>query len=152
MQIVHSKQKTKRIAMLVLTSLVLIATSCAQAKDKDAPKANASGGNRAQTSLNNPDVDPAGRITLVELGSETCPPCKAMEPIRAKLKAEMGDRIHFVYYDVWTKEGEPHGMRYRARVIPTQVFLDAEGREAFRHEGFFSEQQIKTVFKRMGVE
>jgi thioredoxin 1 len=42
--------------------------------------------------------------------------------------------------------------KYGVRLIPTQIFLDKDGKEVFRHEGFFPKEDIVKVFKDMGVE
>jgi len=36
--------------------------------------------------------------------------------------------------------------------IPTQVFLDENGKEFFRHEGFFSEEEIIKVLITKGIK
>ncbi len=42
--------------------------------------------------------------------------------------------------------------KYKIRVIPTQVFLDQDGKEFFRHEGFFPKEELmKIVDKQMGI-
>ena len=41
---------------------------------------------------------------------------------------------------------------YHVRVIPTQIFFDASGRELYRHEGFFSKKDILAKWKEFGVE
>jgi thioredoxin 1 len=41
---------------------------------------------------------------------------------------------------------------YSVRLIPTQVFFDAEGREVWRHEGFLSRDAIMERFRLMGIE
>jgi len=38
------------------------------------------------------------------------------------------------------------------RAIPTQVFLDGDGKEYFRHEGYFPKAEIISVFKEAGVK
>jgi thioredoxin 1 len=55
-----------------------------------------------------------------------------------------------VFIDVWKNEGE--GARHGIRVIPTQIFYDAKGKELFRHEGFFSKEAILAKWKELGVE
>jgi thioredoxin 1 len=37
-------------------------------------------------------------------------------------------------------------------VIPTQIFFDAEGKELFRHVGFFAKEDILAKWKELGVE
>ncbi len=48
--------------------------------------------------------------------------------------------------------GRPYAEQYRIKVIPTQVFLDSNGHEYFRHEGFFAREQLVEVLKRQGVK
>jgi thioredoxin 1 len=42
--------------------------------------------------------------------------------------------------------------KYGVKVIPTQVFFDATGRERFRHEGFFSKEDILAKWKALGMD
>lgn len=39
---------------------------------------------------------------------------------------------------------------YSIRVIPTQIFFDSHGTELFRHEGFFSREDILAAWERRG--
>jgi hypothetical protein len=41
---------------------------------------------------------------------------------------------------------------YRISVMPTQIFYDASGKELFRHEGFFSKEDILGKWKELGIE
>ena len=40
----------------------------------------------------------------------------------------------------------------KIRVIPTQIFLDKEGKEYFRHEGFFPKEELVNILKQKGVK
>jgi thioredoxin 1 len=40
---------------------------------------------------------------------------------------------------------------YGIRVIPTQIFFDAEGKEVWRHEGFLAKEDIVAKFTEIGV-
>ncbi len=91
-------------------------------------------------------------VTFIELGSENCLPCRAMQPVVDSIRKKYSDQVSVLFYDVWTEEGEPYGRQYRIRVIPTQIFLDENGKEYFRHEGFFSEEEIKKILKKGGVK
>lgn len=82
------------------------------------------------------------RITFIELGSVKCIPCKMMQPVMKEIEEEYADTVKVVFHDVWTKEGKKYGQQYKIKLIPTQVFLDEEGNEFFRHEGFFSKKEI----------
>lgn len=91
-------------------------------------------------------------VTFVELGSVNCIPCKMMQPVMKNIEEKYKGKVKVVFHDVWTKDGQKYGEQYRIRVIPTQVFLDRDGKEFFRHEGFFPEKDIVELLKKRGVE
>jgi thioredoxin 1 len=93
-----------------------------------------------------------GKVTFIELGSVSCIPCKAMQPIMDKVRNTLSDQVEVIFHDVWTDKGQPYASIFKIRVIPTQVFLDAEGREFYRHEGFLPEAELLKVLKAMGVK
>jgi thioredoxin 1 len=85
------------------------------------------------------------KITFIELGSLNCIPCKMMQPIMKEIEEEFSETVKVVFYDVWTKEGKKYGQQYGIKLIPTQVFLDENGKEFFRHQGFFKKEEIKKL-------
>jgi thioredoxin 1 len=87
---------------------------------------------------------------LVDLGAGKCIPCKMMAPILAELKKEYAGRLKVKFIDVWENPGE--GAEYGIRMIPTQIFYDASGKELFRHEGFFGKADILTKWKELGID
>ena len=87
---------------------------------------------------------------LVDLGATKCIPCKIMAPILEGLKKEYKGRLEVVFIDVW--ENPDEAKKSGIRVIPTQIFYDASGKELFRHEGFFSKEDILGKWKEFGVE
>jgi len=93
---------------------------------------------------------PASLPRLVDLGSTTCIPCKQMAPILEELKTEYEGRLIVEFIDIYADpaSAEKHGIM----VIPTQIFLDADGKELFRHEGFFAKDEILAKWKELGVD
>ena len=81
-----------------------------------------------------------GKPALYEFGSKYCIPCKEMKQIMAGLKAQYSDQVEFrmVYVD----EERPLFGQYKIVGIPTQVFLDAEGKEVDRHIGALSKDEV----------
>lgn len=75
-----------------------------------------------------------------------------MQPVMEEVRRKYGDQVSVLFHDVWTSEGEPYGRSFGIRVIPTQVFLDKEGKEYFRHEGFFPEEELLKVLEKGGVK
>ena len=93
------------------------------------------------------------KVTFIELGSVKCIPCKMMQPIMKEIEEEYGNKgVKVIFYDVWTEEGRPYAEEYNIRVIPTQVFLDENGKEYFRHEGFFPKDELVKVLNNGGVK
>ncbi len=86
---------------------------------------------------------------LVDLGAGKCIPCKMMKPILEDLKATCAETFTTEFIDVW--ENPDAGKQYGINIIPTQIFYGADGKELFRHEGFFSKEDILGKWKEFGV-
>ena len=86
---------------------------------------------------------------MIELGSKTCIPCQMMQPILEELRKEYKGQLEVPFWDVY--EHPEKAKAYKIRVIPTQVFVGADGKELFRHEGFFAKADILAKFKEHGV-
>ena len=87
---------------------------------------------------------------LVDLGAGKCIPCKMMKPILAELTQEFAGQFEVVFIDVW--ENREAGAQHGIRMIPTQIFYGADGKELFRHEGFFAKKDILAKWKELGIE
>jgi len=97
-----------------------------------------------------PDVPVKGMVTMVDLGANSCVPCKMMAPILQKLEKEYAGKAAIVFIDVWKDPSQ--GKKFGIRTIPTQIFYDKEGKEVHRHVGFMSEKEIVSQLKSMGVQ
>ncbi|HNV47083.1 MAG TPA: thioredoxin family protein [Spirochaetota bacterium] len=91
------------------------------------------------------------KVTFVEIGSVNCIPCRMMQPIMKAVEEEYKGQVKVVFHDVWTPQGKRDAMKYGIRVIPTQIFLDKNGVEYFRHEGFYPKEQVVRALKMKGV-
>ena len=89
------------------------------------------------------------KITMIELGSLTCIPCKQMTKVMVSLEERYGEQLEIIFYDV--KIEKDKAVEYKVKMIPTQVFLDVEGKEIHRHIGFYPEQQIDEFLESQGV-
>jgi thioredoxin 1 len=87
---------------------------------------------------------------LVELGGEECIPCRQMAPILEEVGKTYAGRLVVEKLDV--QKDPALGRRWKIRVIPTQVFLDAQGKEIARHEGFLEREAISAQLSLMGVK
>ena len=104
----------------------------------------------AQTAPQPPVFPAKGMVTLVDLGATECIPCKMMAPILKELKSEYAGRMDVEFIDVWKTPDA--GKPYKIKLIPTQIFFDASGKERFRHEGFFGKEDILAKWKELGID
>ena len=87
---------------------------------------------------------------LIDFGAESCATCKMMAAVLEELAGEYDNRLTIQMIN--TLEDKESAEEYSIRMIPTQVFLDAEGNELFRHEGFISKEDILKKWAELGVD
>lgn len=87
---------------------------------------------------------------LIDLGAGKCVPCKMMMPILEELRQEYKGKLEVTVIDI-TKDTAA-AEQYDIWVIPTQLFFDASGKELFRHEGFFSKEDILAKWAELGID
>ncbi len=97
-----------------------------------------------------PQLPVNGMVTMIDLGAHKCIPCKMMAPIMEELEQEYKGKAAIVFIDVWKNPAE--GKKYRIRSIPTQIFYDRDGKENYRHEGFFDKSSIVAKLEELGVK
>jgi len=86
---------------------------------------------------------------LIDLGSDKCVPCKQMAPILENLSEEYQGSLIVDFINV--RANPDAGKQWNIRVIPTQIFVDATGKELFRHEGFMDKAAILDQWKELGI-
>lgn len=89
---------------------------------------------------------------LLELGSKKCVPCREMAPILEKMSKDFAGYFTVEFVDVWLKENIEVGKKYNLEGIPTQIFLDADGKELGRNIGFIPEEEILKKWKLWGYD
>jgi len=91
-----------------------------------------------------------GLPVMIDLGSDQCIPCKMMAPILEEMKTEYTEKLSVHFLDV--RKLPALSEVYGIKLIPTQIFYDASGKELFRHEGFYSKEDILAKWKELGIE
>lgn len=91
-----------------------------------------------------------GIVTMIDLGSKSCIPCKMMAGTLVKLDKLYRGKAAIIFIDV--NRHRDQGYRFGIRSIPTQIFFDEEGEEVYRHVGFMAETDIVAQLREMGVE
>ena len=123
--------------IVAITLAALLITSCKAQENSNDKKKN---------------ISSNAKVTFVELGSVNCIPCKQMQPVMKEVEKKYGDQINVIFYDVWQPDQKHYAMDYKIKLIPTQVFLDENGKEFFRHEGFFPEAEIDKLLAKHGLD
>lgn len=87
--------------------------------------------------------------TMIEFGGHHCIPCKKMQPVLCELAKEHGNSIAIA--NVFVQKQMDLGRQYKIHLIPTQVIFDKEGKEIFRHTGFWNKSQILAKWKELKI-
>ena len=82
----------------------------------------------------------SGKPTVVSFDSETSEPSKKMKPVFEAVAKDYSNKANIVLIKI---EKEPVlGSRFAIDAVPAQLFFDKDGKEAFRHMGLFTKEQI----------
>ena len=137
--------KKLTIPLLILVSCSLF---CSQnsGEQAGAPKAEQQAKSEENLIISDEQLDfSKHKVTFIELGADKCIPCKAMQPVMREIAQEYKGTIQVVFYDVW--KTPKYAKDYGIQLIPTQVFIDKNGDEIFRHVGFFAKDEIIKMLK-----
>lgn len=137
---------SKALKILVVAGLIVSVAAILVLKQRDNEERASSGLTAAAVAA---VPSEPGLPRLVDLGADKCVPCKMMAPILEELKEQYKGTFDVVFIDVW--KNPDAGAQYGIKLIPTQIFYDASGKELFRHEGFFSKDDILAKWKEFGV-
>lgn len=87
---------------------------------------------------------------LVDVGAEKCIPCIKMAPILDQLRDDFSGKMEVKFVDAWKNREE--AANYGVQMIPTQIFYAADGKELFRHTGFYGREEILGKWQELGYE
>ena len=131
-----------RIILVLILSFVNHTSGCAQ---------NAGADKKLNLATVQNQIEIKYKVTFIELGSVRCIPCQKMQPVMKAIEQKYGTQVKVVFHDIWTEAGQPFATKYGIESIPTQVFLDENGKEFFCHVGYFPEEELVKVLKQKGV-
>lgn len=87
---------------------------------------------------------------LLEFSLDICIPCRRMKPILEEVTKEYQGILLVKILEI---EDYPYLVRqFDIRVVPTQIFLDSQGKVFRRHEGFLDRGSLDGVLNQMGVK
>jgi len=124
----------KFIQLILISVILIVPLSSGYAADIDAMLAKAK---------------EEKKVVMLELGSVGCIPCEQMRPVMSKLSSTYKGKLEVIFVDV-RKDAES-ARRFRVFGIPTQVFLDRNGKEFHRHVGYYAYEAIVPVLTKAGI-
>jgi thioredoxin 1 len=141
------------LKLLIILAIVFLIAGLIifQGRDKASFKeGEASSSEKISTNKDSSDIIAKNLPVLIDLGRGTCKACKMMLPILQELQEEYKGRAIIQIIDIRYKP-EPARV-YNIRLIPTQIFFDATGKEVYRHEGFMDKLSIEQKLQEIGVK
>lgn len=111
-------------------------------RDQATPELKKEGSNIVD-SLYNYSANGLGyQITFLEFGAKGCTACKRMEPVLDEIRNAYTQKVNVVFLNVLLPENQNLMKYYGIATIPTQVLLDKNGKEYFRHSGYYSFEDL----------
>jgi thioredoxin 1 len=92
----------------------------------------------------------SGKPSLVDFGSTGCRPCDMLAPILETLKDKYAGKVNVLFVHVGQEQ--ILAARYGIQSIPMQFFYDKDGKEVFRHVGFWPQAEIEKKLAEIGVK
>lgn len=129
-----SKRILAIVAVVVLAATVILY--------RQSVKSGAAGGGETRGNT--------GLPTFIEIGAKSCIPCQMMQKVMDELRTNYPGALEIVFYDLDIDDA-PAG-EYGISVIPTQVLLSPDGKELFRHEGYYPTDEIVAKWKELGYD
>lgn len=92
----------------------------------------------------------AGMPTFIEIGAKSCIPCQMMQMVMEELRTNYPGKLEIVFHDLDMDDAP--AQEYGISVIPTQVLVSPDGKELFRHEGFYPTDEIVAKWRELGYD
>ena len=87
---------------------------------------------------------------LVDVGADKCIPCIKMAPILDQLREDFSGKLEVKFVDAWKNREE--AASYNVQMIPTQIFYAADGKELYRHTGFYGREDILGKWRELSYD
>lgn len=149
---------------LATAILLLLTAGCTQEQGKEenggckpgVPKSGQTENNRQSVNMADsirlyfsyplPDGTEYG-YTFLEFGAVGCVPCKKMEKEMETIRKEFAGKVNVRFINLSKKWNRAWAEHFEIQTIPTQVILDSQGKEIYRHIGYIPADELGKVFK-----
>jgi thioredoxin 1 len=90
-----------------------------------------------------------GKPVLVDFGANSCLPCRQMRPVLKEVGTEYSEKAKILVIDVYKNQNL--AQEYKILMLPTLVFFDSKGKEAYRNVGIMEKEKIIGKLKEIGM-
>ncbi len=91
----------------------------------------------------------SGKPVLVDFGANSCVPCRQLRPVLKDVRNEYSGKAEVLVIDVY--KYQTLAKEYKIMLIPTLIFFDSKGKEAFRQTGVLGKDKIVAKLKEIGM-
>ena len=91
----------------------------------------------------------SGKPVLVDFGANSCLPCRQLRPVLKEIGTEYSEKATVLAIDVYKNQNL--AQEYKVLMLPTLVFFDSKGKEAFRNVGLMEKEKIVGKLKEIGM-
>ncbi len=92
----------------------------------------------------------SGKPVLVDFGANSCLPCRQMRPVLKEIGSQYSEKARVLVIDVY--KYQKLAQEHKVMLIPTLVFFDPKGKEAFRNVGIMEKEKIVAKLKEIGMD
>jgi thiol-disulfide isomerase/thioredoxin len=98
------------------------------------------------------DVPPIrlGRPALLDFSRDNCLPCELMRPWVDDLRRRHEGTVAVIEVNIDRAENKALAVFFKARAVPLQVYVDADGKEVSRSTGIATLAQMQNQLERLG--
>ena len=86
-----------------------------------------------------------GRALFLEVGSDSCHSCQIMGKLLYTVKQE---HPNYPIYFVNVKKERKAAFKLKIQMIPTQIVIDTNGKEAYRHVGILTKEELYSLLNK----
>ena len=85
-------------------------------------------------------------ITFLEFGAKNCSACRKMETVMDEIREKYPEKVNVVFLNILLPESQTLMKYYGIVAIPTQVLLNKNSKEFYRHTGYISTEELTKQF------
>ncbi len=82
--------------------------------------------------------------TLISFTSTMCTDCKRLKAVLSEVQPNYSDKVNFIAYNALDKNRTIQNAikKYKVTLVPTIIFLDKDGKEINKIEGFIPKEEL----------